>query len=101
MSLKTNFSKRHELSLNEGMVLCCLKDGKLSSGAIAEEMNLTCSNTSKVIKSVEERGYIERILGESDKRQMYFVLTEAGKQKLSDIVTESVDIPEILQPIVK
>ncbi|MDO9679778.1 MAG: winged helix DNA-binding protein [Bacteroidales bacterium] len=84
------FQKEHSICLNEGMVICSLKEGKLSSGEIAKKINLTCSNTSKVIRSVEEKGFIERDMGVEDKRQMYFSLTEKGTAILSEI--EAVDI---------
>ena len=48
---EARFEKVYQLGLNEGMVLCCLsRMEKLSSGEIAEQLNLTNSNTSKVIK---------------------------------------------------
>jgi DNA-binding MarR family transcriptional regulator len=72
------------------MVICSLKEGKLSSGEIAKKINLTCSNTSKVIRSVEDKSFIERDMGVEDKRQMYFSLTEKGAAILSEI--EAVDI---------
>lgn len=97
---ENKFQQRHSLCMNEGMVLCCLKSGSLSSGEIAEMMNLTCSNTSKVIRSVEDKGLIERVLGEKDRRQMYFILTDEGRRKLEEIDNEQIEIPELLQPIV-
>lgn len=84
------FQKEHGICLNEGMVICSLKEGKLSSGEIAKKINLTCSNTSKVIRSVEDKNFIERDMGVEDKRQMYFSLTEKGIAILSEI--ESVDL---------
>ena len=63
-------------------------------------MNLTCSNTSKVIRSVEDKGLIERVLGEKDRRQMYFILTDEGRRKLEEIENEQIEIPELLQSIV-
>ena len=57
---ETRFEKAHHLCLNEGMLLCCLSRKKrLSSGEIAEQLGLSNSNTSKVIRSVEDKGYIE------------------------------------------
>ena len=48
------FEREYRLSMNEGVLLCCLaRHGELSSGEIAEMLRLTCSNTSKVIRSVE------------------------------------------------
>ena len=45
------FEREYRLSMNEGVLLCCLaRHGELSSGEIAEMLRLTCSNTSKVIR---------------------------------------------------
>ena len=64
------FEQEYHLSINEGVLLCCLaRHGELSSGEIAEVLRLTCSNTSKVIRSVERKGFVTRKLGEDDKRQ--------------------------------
>ncbi|MDD6211255.1 MAG: winged helix DNA-binding protein [Bacteroidales bacterium] len=94
------FEKEHRLCLNEGMLLCSLSRAeRLSSGEIAELLGLTASNTSKVIRSVEGKGLIERVLGEKDKRQMYFSLTEEGRKRLSEIKCGSVEIPELLKSV--
>ena len=96
-----DFQKKFDLCLNEGMLLCSLNENRYSSSQIAETLGLTNSNTSKVIKSVENKGLIKRMLGKEDKRQMYFVITHAGKQKLESIKCEDFSIPELLVPIVK
>ncbi len=99
---ESDFEHEHQICLNEGMVLCSLnKSELLSSGEIADLLGLTCSNTSKVIRSVEEKGFIERILGEQDKRQMYFRLTPAGKTKLRDIDCKEIEMPELLSKVMK
>lgn len=97
---ETRFEKVHYLCLNEGMLLCCLsKKGRLSSGEIAEQLGLTNSNTSKVIRAVEEKGYIERNLGDSDKRQMYFSLTKKGKAVLKEMECCNIEIPQLLKSV--
>lgn len=94
------FEKVHHLCLNEGMLLCCLsKKRRLSSGEIAEQLGLTNSNTSKVIRAVEEKGYIERNLGDSDRRQMYFSLTKEGKAVLKEMECCHIEIPELLKSV--
>ena len=93
------FQQKHDLCLNEGMLLCSLKSGKLSSSELAEVLGLTTSNTSKVIKSVENKGFVERILGKDDKRQMYFILTDSGKSKLKVIKKEELEIINLLEKI--
>lgn len=83
---ETDFQKRHGVGLNEGMVLCGISEyGSSSSGEIAERLGLTCSNASKVIASAEKKGLIERGIGETDKRRMYFSLSKAGEDCLSRI----------------
>ena len=94
------FQKQHNVCLNEGMLLCTLlKQERCSSGEIAEILGLTCSNASKVIRSVEKKGYIQRVLGEQDKRQMYFSLTVEGKAKISDIKNAEICVPEMLKSL--
>lgn len=94
------FSQKHALGLNEGMLLCTLCTEMYSSSEIAAKLGLTNSNASKVIRSVEEKGLIERRLGTEDKRQMYFVLSAAGKAKLKEIKDADSEIQEILMQII-
>jgi DNA-binding MarR family transcriptional regulator len=98
-----NFEAAHGLCLNEGMLLCTIKNSAkemLSSGFLADSLGLTCSNTSKLIKAVEEQGYISRVLGKEDKRQMYFKLTKKGKEKIEQIHCQEIDIPELLREVI-
>ncbi len=93
------FQQKHDLCLNEGMLLCSLRSSKLSSGEIAEKLGLTNSNASKVIRSVEDKGFIERLLGEGDKRQMYFLLTSKGETMLQEISCEDQRMKLIINEI--
>jgi DNA-binding MarR family transcriptional regulator len=93
------FQQKYDLCLNEGMLLCSLGSNKFYSGEIAEKLGLTNSNTSKVIRSIEDKGFIERILGEGDKRQMYFRLTVTGEDMLREIGCEDQRIKEIINEI--
>lgn len=95
------FQQEYNLCLNEGMLLCSLRTASLSSSELAEALGLTNSNTSKVIKSVEDKGLIERVLGKEDKRQMYFHLTEEGKQKLIEVKCEEAKITALIDKIAK
>lgn len=92
---------KYGLSLNEGMLLCSLSCGKtMTSSEIAEALGLTCSNTSKVIKSVETKGLIKRSLGTTDKRSMLFTITPKGSKSLSELKCGSNEIPQILKEII-
>lgn len=98
---ETQFILQYNLSLNEGMLLCALLDhSRLTSGEIAEALGLTHSNTSKLIRSVEEKKLIARIVGKVDKRQMYFSLTNEGKEQIATIKNTTHEMPGLLQQIV-
>src|SRR5574344_1113689 len=92
------FNKEYGITLNEGMLLCSLLEKRtLSSTELAKNLGLTCSNTSKVIKSVEEQGFVERQLGKEDKRQMYFALTEKGAECILSVKNSKINIPRELK----
>lgn len=98
---ETAFEEMYAISLNEAMVLCALREARkeITSTAISERTEMAPSHTSKVIRAVEDKGLIRRALGEVDKRQMYFNLTEAGKKRLDELDLDKVEVPEILKPL--
>jgi len=95
------FQQSYNLGLNEGMLLCSLSVQKYSSNELADVLGLSNSNTSKVIKSIEKKGLIKRIVGKDDKRQMYFTLTDLGRKKLESIKCAEFNIPESLKSVIK
>lgn len=98
---ETQFIQQYNLSLNEGMLLCALLDyPRLTSGEIAESLGLSHSNTSKLIRSVEEKKLVTRIVGKEDKRQMHFSLTSEGKEQINAIKNTTHEMPALLQKIV-
>lgn len=98
---EVQFMQLYDLSLNEGMLLCTLLNRpKLASSEIAEALGLSASNTSKVIRSVEDKKLITRLIGKEDKRQMHFTLTSEGKSKISDIKDATFEMPGLLQQVV-
>lgn len=97
---ESRFEKVHNLCLNEGMLLCSLsKNEKLTSGEIAKLLGLTNSNTSKVIRSVENKKLVKRAIGKNDKRNIYFSLTKEGWSKLESISCGEIEIPEFLESL--
>ena len=97
---EASFQDQYDLCLNEGVLLCTLGDQKYSSSEIAESLGLTNSNTSKVIKSVENKGLVKRNIGKEDKRQMYFALTKSGQQLLSKLKCADLNLPTALQDVI-
>lgn len=98
-TFEESFRERHGLCLNEGMLLCRLSGGAMSSSQIADQLGLTNSNASKVIKSVEQKGYIVRKMGDSDKRKMFFELSEKGRDRLNGIDGEAGYVDKLLEAI--
>ena len=99
---EVQFMQLYNLSLNEGMLLCTLLDRpKLTSSEIAEALGLSASNTSKVIRSVEDKKLITRLIGKEDKRQMHFTLTSEGKSKITDIKNATFEMPGLLRQVVR
>lgn len=95
-----NITENHGISLNEGMLLCSLNETKsLSSTELSGILKLTTSNTSKIIKSAENKNFIKRHLGKTDKRSMLFSLTPTGLKKLMEIQESQVELPQILRDL--
>jgi DNA-binding MarR family transcriptional regulator len=88
------------LNLNEAMTICTLAQQSLCASELAEAAGMQCSQTSKIIKSLEDRELIARTLGKTDKRHMFFILTKKGEALLADIQAFDLCIPEILKQIV-
>ena len=89
---EANLERQYGICLNEGMTLCSLsKAGRLSCGELSDLLGLTPSNMSKVLRSVEEKEFVRRELGTADKRQMYFSLTDRGRQLLASIDCGKID----------
>src|SRR3989339_635372 len=59
-------------------VLLLYLDHPESAGSLAEKMGIQKSSLSKLLSALQERGLIERALGESDRRTERLTLTEAG-----------------------
>lgn len=91
------FQEKYNICLNEGMLLCSLEGQQYSSSEIARNLGLTNSNASKVIRSVEDKGFVKRIIGKEDKRQMYFTLSKGGKEVLNTLKCSEFEMPDLLK----
>lgn len=99
---EVQFTQQYDLSLNEGMLLCTLVNRpKLTSSEIAEALGLSASNASKVIRSVEDKKLVTRLIGKEDKRQMHFTLTSEGKNRITAIKNAIFEMPDLLQRVVE
>jgi len=93
-------ASKYGLTLNEAIVLCSLDGKSLCASEIAENSDLQCSQTSKILKSLEDKKLIERTLGKTDKRNMFFMLSNSGKTTLQSIKTYQPEVPEGLKALI-
>ena len=97
---ETAFERQFGVCLNEGMTLCSLDGGgKLSSGRLGELLGLSPSNTSKVLRSVEAKGYVAREVSPEDRRQMLFSITPAGRALVQTLHCEEQGMADLLREI--
>lgn len=84
-SIEQEIFQKHGLVINEAMIMCLLINGALSSGDINESIGLKATHSSKLLKSLENKGFIIRNFGKEDKRKMYFSLSPQGEDKLQEV----------------
>lgn len=96
-SYEKQFLKVTGITINEGALLCCLKDGKpKSANELREFIGLSTSRVSRIIQGLEEKGYITREMGSSDKRQMFFSMTKAGRNKVKEMSAHNIETTDLL-----
>lgn len=80
------------VTINEAMVLCCLYETIKCSGDISVDTGISASRTSRVLLSLEQKGYITRSFSDTDKRKMMFELTTKGVKKQLEIKNIELDL---------
>lgn len=96
--LENHFAEKYGLSLNEAMVLCLLKQhGKLLASELAQELCCLMPHTSKILRRICDKGWVERKSGEKDHRQKYFMLTRSGKTFIQELETAPFILPDALE----
>lgn len=91
------FLKLTGITINEGALLCCLKENKSkSANELRDFIGLSNSRVSRIIQGMEEKGFISRAMGVSDKRQMFFSLTDAGKKKVKEMAKHEIKADSLL-----
>ena len=98
-SLESDLERRHGITLNEAMVMCCIGSGSATATSISENIGLTPSNTSKLLRSMEGKGLLKRAMGEKDRRCMYFTLTQEGLNRLGVLKSDEIPVPDTIAPL--
>ena len=80
-----NFSEVHAITINEAMLLCCLKDNEAkSAGMICDYIGLSNSR---------------RNINKEDKRQMFFSLTPKGKEKIQQMMQAELNMDSLFNQL--
>lgn len=98
---ETKFKQIYNINFHEGIILCILKEKTTSSGELSKILNLSTSNTSKIIKIMEEKKLIKRLMIKEDRRKMFFTLTEEGNLKAALIKCDQTLMPLTLRKLLK
>ena len=96
--LEESLAQTHGITLNEAMVMCCIGSDKVTAGDIAKAAGIKASHLSKILHSIENKGLVKRNFGDTDKRQVCFVLTPVATETLSRLKCTGIPIPSILAP---
>ncbi|WP_295893735.1 bifunctional helix-turn-helix transcriptional regulator/GNAT family N-acetyltransferase [uncultured Vibrio sp.] len=76
------------LSLSQVHLLTYLKkNGQTSFSELCNQLNVEKASLSRTISALGEKGYVEAVRNEKDKRQKYFVLTPQGIDRLNEADT--------------
>lgn len=85
------------LNINETMALSMLAEkDNLLSGELAALLELTRSNMSKIIASLECKGLVERHACKDDSRCQRVSITADGRSRLDRVRCDDIAVPEIL-----
>ena len=82
--LSAQLNADHDLTISEYEVLLRLSrapDQRMRRVDLAEQVLLTASGITRLLDGLERSGYVERGSCESDRRVVYAVLTDAGREK--------------------
>ncbi len=72
------------------------RKGKSTVNDLSQETCVTSGATSLAIKSLENRGYVERIRDQEDRRVVWVSLTEGGKKIVEELSQKRAKICEQL-----
>ncbi len=85
-----------DLSLNEALCLCQHYKGRNDPSTLAKEMVLSPSRMTRILDSLSQKGYIERIQSEEDRRSVTVHVTAKGKELTDTLHALTITIPSYL-----
>lgn len=77
------------LSLPQLRILACLADSPAGIKAVAEGLGVSLPAVSRMLTLLEKKGYVQRIPGQRDKREVEARLTAKGEQCFAQMQKEA------------
>jgi len=74
---------------------------KLTVGELAHDMDLTTSRITRIIDSLEEKGYVIREPGKNDRRIYNLSLTATGKRQIKKMLYDYLSLHEDILKTIK
>jgi DNA-binding MarR family transcriptional regulator len=84
-ALSGTLLEEHGLTLNDYDALMRLSradEGRMRRVDLADQLLLTASGVTRLLDGLEAAGYVERAACDTDRRVVYAVITDAGREKL-------------------
>lgn len=94
-ALERELGERHGLGVSDFEVLERLAEsdeGKFRAQDLAEAVHLSQSALSRLVDRLARHGLVERCSCEADRRGVYVLLTEAGRQRHAEAVPTHRDV---------
>jgi DNA-binding MarR family transcriptional regulator len=86
-AMSAELSAEHGLTINDYEALIILsraEQGLMRRVDLATELLLTASGVTRLLDGLERAGWVERATCDTDRRVVYAVLTDAGREKLEE-----------------
>ena len=100
--LEKVFLENNGITLNEAIIIYSLPEKRGScAGYLSGQLGVSNSRTSKILSRLEQQEYIIRTMGQADKRQMLFSLTEKGLEKKKEIQRSEGEYRELIKSLAK
>ena len=86
-----NVVKANTLAFNTLLTLNELNGHDLTMSELAEELDITKQQLTKLVNDLEEKELVRRIHDSKNRRQAYIRITERGAQMLADLKSRMMD----------
>lgn len=86
-----NVVKANTLAFNTLLTLNELNGHDLTMSELAEELDITKQQLTKLVNDLEEKELVRRIHDSKNRRQVYIRITERGAQMLADLKSRMMD----------